>query len=481
MKRIKSYKLQLANKGILFVMCLFLLGACATVHPNPKLEEEINLGEVSNRKLNPPDRSDELFFVMTLSGGGTRAAAMAYGVMEALNQVEIPVAAISTGASASRPLLKEVDMISSVSGGSFTSAYYGLYEDRLFDDFKDRFLYRNVQSALIWRILNPFNWGKFLTTGFGRSNLAADYYDKILFDHATFADVLGNDGPILMIQATDIIDGYTFTFTPYFFSLICSDLREIPVSFAVTASSSFPGAFNGLSLYNYGGTCGNKSPAWVHDAFAKNDPLDISYQLAKRDLAYRDSETKKYVHLYDGGVSDNLGLRSPFQSLVQLGKTKEFEKLGLGNTKRVVFVIVNAQISKSQDNVFLSHLPNTPRTGRSLGAAMTTIMNSGNFDTLFIFKEYLKRAQEKGSLTEIYPIHLAFENLEDPEERQFFENVSTALALPEETVDKLIEVSGRLLYKNKEFQRLVKDMGGTIRDKKTMTGKTDSELLEIMR
>ncbi|MBE9520461.1 MAG: patatin-like phospholipase family protein, partial [Proteobacteria bacterium] len=467
--------------GILFVMCLFLLGACATVHPNPKLEEEIDLVEVSNRKLNPPDRSDEVFFIMTLSGGGTRAAAMAYGVMEALNQVEIPVAAISTGASASRPLLKEVDMISSVSGGSFTSAYYGLYEDRLFDDFKDRFLYRNVQSALIWRILNPFNWGKFLTTGFGRSNLAADYYDKILFDDATFGDMLGNDGPMVMIQATDIIDGYTFTFTPYFFSMICSDLREIPVSFAVTASSSFPGAFNGMSLYNYGGTCGNKSPAWVHDAFAKNDPLDISYQLAKRDLAYRDSETKKYVHLYDGGVSDNLGLRSPFQSLVQLGKTKEFEKLGLGNTKRVVFVIVNAQISKSKDNVFLSHLPNTPRTGRSLGSAMTTIMNSGNFDTLFIFKEYLKRAQEKGSLTEIYPIHLAFENLKDPEERQFFENVSTALALPEETVDKLIEVSGRLLYKNKEFLRLVKDLGGTIRDKKAMTGKTDSELLETLK
>ena len=456
----------LTGKSILIAVCLFLLGACATVHPNPKLEEKIDLNEVSRKKLNPPDRSDEVFFVMTLSGGGTRAAALAYGVMEALNQVEIPAAALSTAAPASntakRPLLKEVDMISSVSGGSFTSAYYGLYEDRLFEDFKDLFLYRNVQSALFWRIFNPINWGKFLTTGYGRSNMAADYYDKILFNNAVYGDILVNKGPMIMIQATDIIDGFNFTFTPYFFTLICSDLRGIPVSFAVTASSSFPGAFNGMSLHNYGGTCGIDAEPWVYEAIGKNNPLDNSYQLARRELAYRDSEKKKYVHLYDGGVSDNLGLRSPFTALIQLGKQKKFAELGLSNTKKVIFIIVNAQISKSRDNIILSHLPNTPRTGRSLGAAMTTIMNSGNFDTLFMFKEYLMRAKETGTAAEVYAIHLAFENLENPEEVHFFENVSTALSLPEETVNKLIEVGGRLLYKNKEFQRLVKDMGGTI-------------------
>ena len=465
----KPYKLQLTGKSIILAMCLFLLGACATVHPNPKLDEVPDLADIAVKKLNPPDRSDEIFFLMTLSGGGTRAAAMAYGVMEALNKVDIPAANVSSGiadtSKSNHTMLEEVDIMSSVSGGSFTAAYYALYDDRLFDDFKERFLYRNVQSALFWRILNPINWGKFLTTGYGRSNMAADYYDKILFDHATFADIFGNEGPMVMIQATDIIDGFTFTFTPYFFSLICSDLREIPISFAVTASSSFPGAFNGVSLHNYGGTCDNEADPWVHAAIEKNDPLDSSYQLARRELAYRESETKKYVHLYDGGVSDNLGLRSPFNTIVQLGREKKLEEYGLGNTKKVVFIIVNAQISKSKDNVIRRHLPNTPRTGRSLGAAMTTIMNSGNFDTLFLFKEYLMRAKERGTATKVYPIHLAFENLEDPEERQFFENVSTALALPEETVDKLIEVAGRLLYKNKEFQRLVKDMNGTIPDR----------------
>jgi hypothetical protein len=168
------------------------------------------------------------------------------------------------------------------------------------------------------------------------------------------------------------------------------------------------------------------------------------------------------VHLYDGGVSDNLGLMSPFTSLVLMDKLNQFEEIGLDNTKKVVFVIVNAQINKSRDSLLLSHLPDTPRTGRTLSAAMTTIMNSGNFYALYVFRDFLLQMQKEDTATEVYLIHLAFDNLEDLDEKLFFQNVSTALALDEETVEKLIEVGGRLLYKNEEFQRLVKNLDGTI-------------------
>src|SRR5210317_1602112 len=238
MKKGKPRKMQWMSNLILLIICTFLLGACASVHPNPKLVEAIDTTKVAREKLNSPNRSDETFFLLTLSGGGTRAAALAYGVMEALNRVDIPTGSVSDN-TRGHTMLKEVDIISSVSGGSFTAAYYALHDDRLFDDFKDRFLYRNVQSALFWRVLNPFNWAKFMTTGYGRSDMASEYSDKILLDNYTFGEILSNEGPMLMVQATDIIDGYNFTFAPYFFTLICSDLREIPVSFAVTASSSF--------------------------------------------------------------------------------------------------------------------------------------------------------------------------------------------------------------------------------------------------
>ncbi len=54
-------------------------------------------------------------------------ASFAYGVLKELSRTQM-----STDKS-SRPLLHEVDVISSVSGGSFTSAYYTLHGDRIFE------------------------------------------------------------------------------------------------------------------------------------------------------------------------------------------------------------------------------------------------------------------------------------------------------------------------------------------------------------
>ncbi|UCG12866.1 MAG: patatin-like phospholipase family protein, partial [Deltaproteobacteria bacterium] len=58
-----------------------------------------------------PGNSDELLVYLTFSGGGTRAAALSYGVLEELRDTEITIS------SRKRRLLDEVDAISSVSGG----------------------------------------------------------------------------------------------------------------------------------------------------------------------------------------------------------------------------------------------------------------------------------------------------------------------------------------------------------------------------
>src|SRR5262249_60696387 len=124
--------------------------------------------------------------ILAFSGGGMRAAAFSYGVLEVLRRIEI-----STRAGRKVRLLDEVDLITGISGGSFTALAYGLYGEKLFGEYEKRFLKRDVQGELLARTLNPLNWPALLSTGWGRSELAANLYDEILFNGATFADLEG--------------------------------------------------------------------------------------------------------------------------------------------------------------------------------------------------------------------------------------------------------------------------------------------------
>src|SRR5207244_10105006 len=126
--------------------------------------------------------------VLAFSGGGTRAAAFSYGVLETLRRTEI------IGPTGRIRLIDEVNVITGVSGGSFTALAYGLYGDKLFDTYEQRFLKRDVQGEIINRTLSPGYWGKLDTTGWGRSELAAELYDEILFNGATFADLERGSG-----------------------------------------------------------------------------------------------------------------------------------------------------------------------------------------------------------------------------------------------------------------------------------------------
>jgi len=65
-------------------------------------------------------------YFLAFSGGGTRAAAFSYGVLEELRRTEVVID------GQRRRLIDEVDIISGVSGGSFTALAYSLYGERLY-------------------------------------------------------------------------------------------------------------------------------------------------------------------------------------------------------------------------------------------------------------------------------------------------------------------------------------------------------------
>ena len=179
--------MRVAVRSALLLGAAVLLAACAGQPINGKLDAFDGTSGYRFDRLSLEANTNELFVILAFSGGGTRAAAFSFGVMEGLRETKYQAAA------GQRALLEDVDVISSVSGGSFTAAYYGLFRDRLFTDFPNAFLYRGIQTDLVLRALSPVNWVRLASPTFDRIDMAAELYDEVVFEHKTFADLLSQD------------------------------------------------------------------------------------------------------------------------------------------------------------------------------------------------------------------------------------------------------------------------------------------------
>lgn len=212
---------------------------------------------------------------LALSGGGYRAAAYHIGTLRALHKLGI---------------LDKVDVISSVSGGSITAAYYALHKDN-FDEFEKSLkeklkkgvlgtsgvllaLYVILLAVIILGvhiflacspmppcckvILAICMWVIiFITLLDGQffilpaNKLIAKLYDKNFFEEKRLSNL--PDNPILAINATEITYNRIFTFSKL--KVAGGDFKEwmfkkddIPLSFAVMASSAFPAGINPIKF-----------------------------------------------------------------------------------------------------------------------------------------------------------------------------------------------------------------------------------------
>src|SRR5207344_784402 len=251
--------------------------------------------------------------------GNLEIAAGTYDAIEIVTELDVTTEhAIVVPSGAKLRLIDSIDVITGVSGGSFTALAYGLYGDKLFDDYEQRFLKRNVQGDLISRAFSPRYWGDLSSEGWGRSELAAQLYDEILFNGATFGDLNRGDGPLILASATDISTGSRFLFTQRVFDVICSDLNAVPLSRAAAASSAVPVVLSPVTINNYGGTCNRVPPAWAKPFIGSDDPprpAARAIRSLKAEEAFGDRVHRPYLHLVDGGVSDNLGMRGILDSL----------------------------------------------------------------------------------------------------------------------------------------------------------------------
>ena len=403
-------------------------------------------------------RSSDLLVLVGFSGGGTRAAAFAYGVLKTLAATEVMTD------KGQRSLLHEVDAISSVSGGSFTSAYYGLRGDKIFEEFEDRFLRKNVEGALIRQVLSPINWIPQMSPAFGRGDVAAEYYSKHIFDGATFADLKRPGAPVVVINATDLATGMRFSFTEAYFDLLCADLDQYPLARAVTASSAVPVLFTPITVKSYAGTCGFEPPAWLKEA--EKDERGSTRKAEARGLSsYMDDKKRPWIHLVDGGIADNLGLRSFYTTFSLQGDPRQtFRELGHPDVRHVLIISVNSFAHKKENWPLERAAPGLAET---IGAISSDQIGRYNYDTIDIvrysFEYWTKKISTPQHPVSFDFVEVSFNVVRDEDQRQALNNIGTNFHLNDDEVDLLIKTAGEVLRESSEFQAFLKRTNGQIK------------------
>lgn len=446
----------------LSALLLPFLAACAT--PSAYLGDSITrVDEGSGYRLARAvaDRpKDDLLVIVSLSGGGLRASAMAFGIFE-----QLATDRIQHGGRLRR-LLDEVDIISAVSGGAIPAAYFVSHGDKIFERFAQDFLYRDFAAEMRREVLfDPRSWFKLQSRHFDRGDLYADYLDKNLFGGITYGDLIERaDRPFLVINATDIGIAGRFEFTQDTFDLLCLDLARYPLSRAVAASSSVPAVLTPITIRNSAGRCGYRVPTWTLRAIESGDHSSREHFRAATILARSDSRTYGYLHLMDGALSDNLGVRSTLDALTDNDDASHFQDvLQRSGIRKLVFITLNASDTQWAR---IAGRRSPPDVIDMLKLVGTVPMDRYSVESKALLQETLvrwaTRLSPENSSDGLYFIDLSLDSLRDHPRFKEVTQIETTFSLKRSQVDELRCAAKLLLSSDSEYQRLLSSQGGGV-------------------
>ncbi len=243
----------------------------------------------------------ELSFGLCLSGGGFRATLFHLGVMRALHKVG---------------LLGRIDAISAVSGGSILAAAYGLAVAQAeknstpfdFESFAQsivRCASRGIRNRVLLSLVNPSFLYRWAFRRYTRTTLLADAYDAFLFRGAMIGDLPAS--PKVFLNCACLNNGEVWSFSRDGVHGINSQMvlrseghkTDVPLSFAVAASSAVPGLFPPIV----------RPRSFFYGADVEIGYADGSGHVVDPGFG---SIPDPFQHLYfcDGGVLDNTGLET---------------------------------------------------------------------------------------------------------------------------------------------------------------------------
>jgi NTE family protein len=355
--------------------------------------------------------------------------------------------------------------------------YFALHGAKTIPAFRDNFLYKDPQSSFntsisLFSLLAIFGGGLNSRTGF------QDWLDKNLLHDATFGDLARDNAPILWVNASDVYNDTVFTFDAETFAALCSDLKALKLSEAVAAASAVPGVFSPIVIENFAGQCDYKEPDWIGRAIESPGSFQVVKNQARTFRRYqKNRQENRYLKLYDGGVTDNLGVhnitthRERYDSLIAPMLPKSVVSM-----KDLLFIVVNAG-TKAGEN--FNKKIEGPSGVDGLGAVVDTLMSTATARTQDDFFQVMKNWQEdiikfrcglgKQRIRELigdrqgwdckdvqfHILDLSFDRVTDPSLRAKLEEIPTAYVLPRDQSDLLVKTAGELLRNHPQFKNFL--------------------------
>jgi predicted acylesterase/phospholipase RssA len=295
-----------------------------------------------------PSRDPEMLVGLAVSGGGSRAATFTASVLEELaRQIKL------SDSARNRSFVEYINYISSVSGGSLATAYYGLNKpernlpvlqgDGLSEPYAQFF--RTFRADME----KSYEGSLFAAPFADATKHAVDLsesWDKSLFHDATFSDLYKReqrgDSPKLILNGTSWDSGRRFVFTT---------LPESEFSFDFTNEvlkdlNNRGGAAEDMSeLRKQAQTDFNRfRPITFEEIKADQRNIHVSVAVAGSSsvpaiigpVMFRVQGSGKKYHIGDGGLFDNQGI----ESIAQIFFKKLSEPATDGRTRRKALIVV---------------------------------------------------------------------------------------------------------------------------------------------
>ncbi|MCV6609335.1 MAG: hypothetical protein OIF55_01060 [Amphritea sp.] len=176
---------------------------------------------------------------------------------------------------------------------------------------------------------------------------------------------------------------------------------------------------------------------------------------------YGDKEKRRYIHLVDGGITDNLGLRAVYENVELSGGIQSaVKRVGREVPRQVVVIAVDAS---TKVDITMDQSIKEPGIEETVNGITDAQLHRYNAATLTLFEQEVNRwadelSEVNGHPVNAYFINLSLQQASTKELKRYYNSIPTSLSLTPEQLDSMITAGRSLLFNHPEFKRFQRDL-----------------------